>query len=51
VVGGWTDVYGYELPGEEGADWARFFNEHLQKDADAVGRLTDTTIAVGQVVL
>ena len=24
LVGGWTDVYGYELPGEEGADWARF---------------------------
>jgi aminocarboxymuconate-semialdehyde decarboxylase len=40
VVGGWTDVYGYELPGEEGADWARFLNEHLQKDADALGALT-----------
>jgi aminocarboxymuconate-semialdehyde decarboxylase len=36
VVGGWTDVYGYELPGEEGADWARFLNEHLRKDADAL---------------
>jgi aminocarboxymuconate-semialdehyde decarboxylase len=40
VVGGWTDVYGYELPGEEGADWARFFNEHLRKDADALAALT-----------
>jgi aminocarboxymuconate-semialdehyde decarboxylase len=40
VVGGWTDVYGYELPGEEGADWARFLNEHLRKDADALGALT-----------
>jgi aminocarboxymuconate-semialdehyde decarboxylase len=36
LVGGWTDVYGYELPGEEGADWARFYNEHMQKDAAAL---------------
>src|SRR6266403_3526399 len=40
LVGGWTDVYGYELPGEEGADWARFLNEHLRKDADACAALT-----------
>ena len=40
VVGGWTDVYGYELPGEEGADWARFINEHLRKDAEALAALT-----------
>jgi aminocarboxymuconate-semialdehyde decarboxylase len=40
VVGGWTDVYGYELPGEEGADWARFLNEHLRKDANALAALT-----------
>jgi aminocarboxymuconate-semialdehyde decarboxylase len=40
VVGGWTDVYGYELPGEEGADWARFLNEHIRKDADALAALT-----------
>jgi aminocarboxymuconate-semialdehyde decarboxylase len=40
VVGGWTDVYGYELPGEEGADWARFLNEHLRKDAEALAALT-----------
>src|SRR5688572_1680944 len=33
LVGGWTDVYGYELPGEEAADWARFYNEHMAKDA------------------
>jgi aminocarboxymuconate-semialdehyde decarboxylase len=36
LIGGWTDVYGYELPGEEGADWARFYNEHMQKDAAAL---------------
>lgn len=40
VVGGWTDVFGYELPGQEGADWARFLNEHLRKDADALAALT-----------
>jgi aminocarboxymuconate-semialdehyde decarboxylase len=36
LVGGWTDVYGYNLPGEEGADWARFYNEHMRKDAAAL---------------
>jgi aminocarboxymuconate-semialdehyde decarboxylase len=40
VVGGWTDVYGYELPGDEAADWARFLNEHLRKDADVLAALT-----------
>jgi aminocarboxymuconate-semialdehyde decarboxylase len=33
LVGGWTDVYGYELRGEEAADWARFYNEHMAADA------------------
>ena len=40
LVGGWTDVYGYELPDEEGADWARFYNEHMAKDAAALAQLT-----------
>src|SRR5437762_4422921 len=35
LVGGWTDVYGYELPAAEGADWARFYNEHMRQDAAA----------------
>ena len=26
LVGGWTDVYGYDLRGAEGADWARLYN-------------------------
>lgn len=29
VVGGWLDIFGYELPAEEGADWCRFMNENL----------------------
>ncbi|HVB17724.1 MAG TPA: amidohydrolase family protein [Stellaceae bacterium] len=40
LVGGWTDVYGYELPGEEAADWARFYNEHMQRDAAGLSALT-----------
>src|SRR2546421_4481060 len=36
LVGGWTDVYGYELPAAEGADWARFYNEHMRQDAVAL---------------
>ena len=40
LVGGWTDVYGYDLPGEEGADWARFYNEHMQNDAQGLPALS-----------
>lgn len=40
LVGGWTDVYGYDLPPEEGADWARFYNEHMAKDAAALNQLS-----------
>src|SRR5580700_9927447 len=39
-AGGWTDVYGYELPAAEGADWARFYNEHMARDAAALTSLT-----------
>ena len=40
VVGGWTDVYGYELAGEEGADWARFLNEHLLRQTASLAAMT-----------
>ena len=40
LVGGWTDVYGYDLSGPEGADWARFYTEHMARDAAALDRLT-----------
>jgi aminocarboxymuconate-semialdehyde decarboxylase len=40
LVGGWTDVYGYELGGSEAADWARFYNEHMAKDAAALPALS-----------
>lgn len=33
VVGGWLDMFGYELPAEEGADWCRFMNEHIRSGA------------------
>jgi aminocarboxymuconate-semialdehyde decarboxylase len=33
VAGGWLDLFGYELPPEEGADWARFMNETMLKGA------------------
>jgi len=29
VVGGWLDMFGYQLPAEEGARWSRLINEHL----------------------
>jgi aminocarboxymuconate-semialdehyde decarboxylase len=31
VVGGWLDMFAYELPAKEGADWSRFLNEHMLK--------------------
>jgi len=40
LVGGWTDVYGYDLDGDEGADWARFYNEHMAADAAALASLS-----------
>ena len=39
VVGGWLDMFGYELPPEEGADWCRFMNEHMRKGAAALPEL------------
>jgi aminocarboxymuconate-semialdehyde decarboxylase len=29
VVGGWLDMFGYDLPVDEAADWARFLNAHM----------------------
>ncbi len=31
IVGGWLDMFGYDIPAEEGADWSRFLNEHMLK--------------------
>jgi aminocarboxymuconate-semialdehyde decarboxylase len=31
VVGGWLDIFGYDLPPDEAADWNRFLNGHLLK--------------------
>jgi aminocarboxymuconate-semialdehyde decarboxylase len=39
LIGGWTDVYGYQLEPEEGADWARFYNGHIKRDAESLGAL------------
>ncbi len=33
AVGGWLDMFGYDLPPEEGLDWSRFLNEHMLKAA------------------
>ena len=35
VVGGWVDMFGYEVPGAEGETWARLTNEHLLAAAKA----------------
>ncbi len=38
VAGGWLDMFGYELPAEEGARWARLINTHLAELARAQPR-------------
>src|ERR1043165_9017859 len=39
VVGGWLDMFGYELPAQEGARWSRLANEHLAAAAKKEPRL------------
>ncbi len=29
VVGGWLDLFGYDLAADEGADWSRYLNAHM----------------------
>lgn len=38
VVGGWVDMFGYELPAAEGAAWARLINDNLAAAAKAEPR-------------
>lgn len=33
VVAGWLDMFGYELPAEEGVAWSRLINAHLAETA------------------
>ena len=35
VVGGWLDVFGYQLPADEGAEWAAVLTEAIQTVTDA----------------
>lgn len=39
VTGGWLDIFGYELPAEEGADWSRFMNEQMLAGVRSVAGL------------
>ncbi len=39
VVGGWLDMFAYELPPEEGADWSRYLNEQLLKGVAQIPEL------------
>ncbi|MGH6716497.1 MAG: amidohydrolase family protein [Bradyrhizobium sp.] len=33
VVGGWLDMFGYEIPADEGVRWSRLINAHLARAA------------------
>ena len=39
VVGGWLDIFGYELAAEEGADWCRFMNKSMLDGCRSAGEL------------
>ncbi len=39
VVSGWLDMFGYELPPEEGERWSRLANEHMHTAASRDSRL------------
>ena len=40
VVGGWLDMFAYEMPAQEGADWSRFLNEHMLKSVKQLDAFT-----------
>ena len=37
VIGGWLDMFGYEMPVEDGIKWSRLINKHLQTFTAASG--------------
>jgi aminocarboxymuconate-semialdehyde decarboxylase len=39
VVGGWLDMFGYELPAAEGEHWSRLANDHLKALTNSERRL------------
>jgi aminocarboxymuconate-semialdehyde decarboxylase len=47
VVGGWLDIFGYQLPPDEGADWAVALTEGLA----ALGAADPRLVALGTVPL
>ena len=48
VVGGWVDMFGYELPGAEGEAWARLTNDMLLAAAKAEPRFVPlATVPLG----
>jgi len=48
VVGGWVDMFGYELPGAEGEAWSRLANDTLSAAAKAEPRFVPlATVPLG----
>jgi aminocarboxymuconate-semialdehyde decarboxylase len=47
VVGGWLDIFGYEIPAAQGIAWSRLINTHLTAQAKSDPRF----IALGTVPL
>jgi aminocarboxymuconate-semialdehyde decarboxylase len=47
VVGGWLDIFGYQLPGDEGADWAGLLTDSIVEQTRDEDRLS----ALGTVPL
>ena len=48
VVGGWVDMFGYDVPGDEGEAWSRLINEALLAAAKAEPRFVPlATVPLG----
>jgi aminocarboxymuconate-semialdehyde decarboxylase len=47
LVGGWLDIFGYDLPGDEGADWATLLTDAVVEQA----RLDQRLVPLGTVAL
>lgn len=47
IVGGWLDLFGYELPDEEGADWAALMTDSITSTIED----NDRQVALGTVPL
>ena len=50
VVGGWVDMFGYELPGPESEDWSRMANDALRPLGVSINTLPLKVSKLGDLI-